>query len=78
VTSRRLIWRVVRILLVAVPALALVVAAVLYYMYSRADTSNVGELAFRNELRVPPCSSRKPIREGERSSTSRCGPAPLS
>jgi FtsP/CotA-like multicopper oxidase with cupredoxin domain len=33
---------------------ALIVAAGLYLLYVRADTSNVGELSFRNELRIPP------------------------
>jgi FtsP/CotA-like multicopper oxidase with cupredoxin domain len=33
---------------------ALVLVAGLYLLYARADTSNVGELSFRNELRIPP------------------------
>jgi FtsP/CotA-like multicopper oxidase with cupredoxin domain len=33
---------------------ALLVGAGLYVLYARADTSNVGELSFRNELRIPP------------------------
>jgi FtsP/CotA-like multicopper oxidase with cupredoxin domain len=33
---------------------ALLLIAGLYVLYVRADTSNVGELSFRNELRIPP------------------------
>jgi suppressor of ftsI len=66
VIKRPLIWRIARFLLIVVPALALVVAAVLYYVYSRADTSNVGELAFRNELRVPPLLESQTDSQGRR------------
>jgi hypothetical protein len=31
-----------------------VLAAAAYVLYARADTTNVGELSFRNELRIPP------------------------
>lgn len=33
---------------------AFLLAAGFYVLYTRADTTNVGELSFRNELRIPP------------------------
>lgn len=51
---RRAIRRALTWLAAFVGAAVLLLAGGLYVLYTRADTSNVGELGFRNKLKIPP------------------------